>query len=172
MLKIRDQIVETGSVTIRPGYWIALAIAVTLFACTAIAGAVLTTIDRHQRAHNDLALRGLTATRWPIQLHPWQSNGCGWTKVRLCFKNYETVEGAARRAAAAMGLKNATSRTYPGYDGAPVAEVSGTFDGVPATVTAFPRVEYSASGDGEATKLVDVEVNLRPWTILSPAEPT
>lgn len=153
---------------IRRGYWIALAIGLALFGFYVVAGIVLGAVDSHQREQNDRAARELSAIHWPAELHRSSTDGCS----ALCFKDYEPVEAAAQRAADALGIKNATATTHPGYDGAPVATVSGMFDGVPVTVTAYPRVAYpSTGGSRPPTPVSYVEVVLRPSTLLSPAEP-
>jgi hypothetical protein len=128
-------------------------------------------LNAQQVARNDRAVRSLAATTWPVQLHPWRDDGCVWTKVRLCFKDHEPVEPAARRAAAALGVQMAKATTDPGYDGAPVAQVSGMFRGVPITVTAYPQQEYPAASDAAPTAVTWIVVALSPSSILRPAEP-
>ncbi len=163
-----DGVAAPPRLPIRRGYVIALAFGLALFVFCVVAGIVLGAIDKKQRAQNDRAARELSAIHWPAQLHPVHADGC----AAICLKDYEPVEAAAQRAAGALGIKNATATTAPGYDGAPVATVSGMFDGVPVTVTAYPHVEYPSTWpSGSPISFSSVEVVLRPSTLLSPAEP-
>ena len=165
--KVHDHAVDVCSVAIRRGYWIALALAVALFACLGAVGAVLNAINNQQLQRNASAARELAAIRWPAQLHQSPGDGC----AAICLRDYEPVTVAVQTAAHALGIKNATATTHPGYDGAPVATITATFDGVPVILTAYPLLEYPSTLDGTPTEVTYVEVILRPSSILSPAQP-
>ena len=162
--KVHGYAVDSCSVAIRPGYWIALALAVVLFVCLGVVGVVLRTINNQQVQHNDSAARELAAIRWPAQLYESPGDGC----AVICLRDQEPVTVAVQTAAHALGIKNAIATTQPGYDGAPEAAITATFDGVPVTVFAYTQLVYPSTVDGTPTEVTYVEVTLNPSSILSP----